>query len=221
MKQAALLLTGRYLSRDFSFYRSLCRGKYKIAVDGGVKFFEGSNSKPDMIIGDFDSTRSSPGRLRKKYPKAEIVVYPKDKDRTDCHLAIDLCLERGMRQIDIVQPNLGELDHLLGNLMLLDRINSRANDKRGRGSVEARLIGPKYEVSLIDNRSVRISDRVGWGLSIIPLSKRIKMSVRNLKFPASELAISRGDSRPLRNLVTKKSTEIKIEGQAFMILLKP
>lgn len=218
MKQAVLFVDGRYLSRDFPLYRSLCRGKFKIAVDGGVRFFEGSRLKPDLIIGDFDSSRTSPERLADKYPKAEIITYPKDKDKTDCHLALDECLGRGTRKIDIVQPSLGELDHLLGNLMLLDHINSRAKKNR---PVEARLIGPKYEACLIDNRSVRVTDRVGWGLSIISLSKRIKLSARGVKFPASGLVIRRGDSRPLRNLVTKRSAQVRIEGQAFMILLKP
>ena len=217
MKQAILFLNGRYSNRDLPFFHSLCRGRFKVAVDGGVKFFIKSKSTPDMIIGDFDSTRLSPDSLRQKYPGAELFEYPKDKDQTDCHLALDECLKRGIRKIDMVQPSLGELDHLLGNLMLLANVEKRAEPN---SPVQVRLIGSKYEASLIDNRSVRIADRIGWRLSIIPLSKKIKMTGRGLEYPASELVITRGDSRPLRNRVTSKLARISVEGQAFMILLR-
>ena len=217
-KKAVLFLNGKYSTRDFPLYQSLCRGKLKIAVDGGVSYFNKSKSKPDMIIGDFDSSRISPDKLRTKYPKAEILTYPVEKDKTDIHLAIDICLERGVSKIDIVQPSLGELDHLLGNLMLLTKFKTKPGEKN---PVVARLIGPTYEASLLDNRSLRVIDKKGWGLSIIPLSKRIKLSSRGLQYPASEIVVRQGESRSLRNLVTMESAQVTVEGQAFMIVLKP
>jgi thiamine pyrophosphokinase len=214
MKRAALFLTGRYRPADIPLYKKLCRAAYKIAVDGGVRFFTQSGQKPDLVIGDFDSSTLSAATLKRRFPKAEIVEHPPLKDRTDCHLAVDLCLERKIRQIDIIQPSKGELDHLLGNLMLLEYI--RREDIQCKG----RLIGPNYEASLIGDEKIRINGCKGWGLSVVPLSKSIRLTSRGVAYPTDRLTVKRGDSRALRNELVANRATVAVEGEAYLIRLK-
>ena len=202
-------------------YKSLARGKTKVAVDGGVRFFINSKTKPDLVIGDFDSTSLSPAQISRKYPKAELIEYPTHKDRTDSQLALETVIDRGAKIIDIIQPSLGELDHLLGNLMLLELVNRKNRSESKRGLVEARLLGRNYEARLIEDQSIKITDRIGHRLSIIPLSKRARLSCSGVSYPVSGLTIRRGESRSLRNLVTNKTAEVTVRGTGFLILLKP
>ena len=92
-----------------------------VAVDGGVRFFLKYKTRPDILIGDFDSLP----RLSKKFLSGvEVIKHPVMKDKTDSHLAIDMILNRGAKDILIggaISTN--EIDHVLGNVFLLQLIN--------------------------------------------------------------------------------------------------
>lgn len=59
---------------------------YVIAADSGLEQTALLNIAPDCILGDFDSLQNH--ALLKKYPKADIRVFPRDKDFTDTELAM-------------------------------------------------------------------------------------------------------------------------------------
>ncbi|MFQ5454427.1 MAG: thiamine diphosphokinase, partial [Candidatus Zixiibacteriota bacterium] len=58
MNDFIIFLNGQYKTTELSFYKKLCRGKIKIAADGGLNFFKKSKTKPHILIGDLDSTKN-------------------------------------------------------------------------------------------------------------------------------------------------------------------
>jgi thiamine pyrophosphokinase len=210
MKDCVLFLHGTYRAADLPFYRKLCTGKFRVAVDGGYVFFKKTGLRPDLLIGDFDSLGRMPTNLP---PSTEVLTLPCDKDATDSEAALAYCLERKTHKVDIVQPSIGELDHLLGNLMLLTRVGKT---RKTRSKPKLRLINPSTEVRLIDSEGWTFSGAKGDTLSIVPLSKRVILSCRGTEYDVENLIVRRGETTGLRNRILTVRARIDIQGQAFV-----
>ena len=210
MKDYILFLNGNYKKKDLSFYKKLCSGKIRIAVDRGYKFFQKTKTFPDILLGDFDSLGSIP----KKLPlKTILLEYPEMKNLTDGHIALEYCLQQRAKNIDIVQPDVGEIDHFLGNFFLLALKEITAIKLY---YPKVRIISPDYEVRLVYNDTTKFNNCQNDMISIIPLSSKIIMSCKGMTYDADDLIVKQGDSRSLRNQIKSKKTVIKIQGRALV-----
>ena len=89
-----------------------------IAADRGLELTERLGILPDLIVGDFDSVSDTV--LRKYRDKSiPIKTFPKEKDKTDTQLAIEMSLEYHPDRLDIVGATGSRCDHMLANLYLL------------------------------------------------------------------------------------------------------
>lgn len=210
MRKAILFLAGRYHARDLPFYRKLARDCFKVAVDGGYRFFERSSLIADLLIGDFDSLKRLPRQLS---PRTRVARFPVDKDKTDTELALDYCLDHGISKIDLVQPSLGDPDHFLANLFLLTRASRRSQI----GTPQLRLVGPDYEALLLSDSRVSFRRARGSVVSVIPVSASIKLTCRGTAFDVTRAKIARGQTRSTRNRITAATSWFDITGKAFVI----
>ncbi|MCD8006263.1 MAG: thiamine diphosphokinase [Oscillospiraceae bacterium] len=89
-------------------------GDFVIAADGGMKFLDSLGIKPDLIIGDFDSS--------KEPTDGEIIKLPVEKDDTDSVFAVRYSLEHGYKEVHIYGGTGGRLDHTIANIQILSYI---------------------------------------------------------------------------------------------------
>lgn len=211
MKDCVLFLHGSYYRRHVEFYCRLCRGKYLVAVDGGYRFFRKAGLVPDLLIGDMDSLGKVPADLS---PRTRVVKFPSRKDKTDAQLALEYCLKAGAHAVDMVSPGVGEIDHFLGNLMLLD-VGRRFRKRRPPPRV--RLVAVRWEAVLVDDDVRTFVDCVGDMVSVIPVSSTIRLSCRGTEYAAGDVVIRRGDSRGLRNRIMKGRAVFRIKGKALIV----
>src|SRR5512135_2029316 len=68
------------------------------AADGGTRHALALGLLPSIVIGDMDSL-SPEDRIRLNAGGAEIRQYPRNKDKTDLELALDLAVEEGRDEI--------------------------------------------------------------------------------------------------------------------------
>lgn len=88
-----------------------------IAADGGLDTLVRLGERPDIIIGDFDSTSR---------PDSDCIVLPHVKDDTDTLAAIRVGLERGCREFHIWGGTGGSrADHTAANLQCLVMLSKR------------------------------------------------------------------------------------------------
>jgi len=210
MKEYILFLQGTYKKGEFDYYRQLALSKIKIAVDGGYVFFKNTGITPDLIIGDMDSIRNFPKNLPET---VKIIRFPQNKDKTDSHLAIEYCIAERADVIDIVMPTIGEIDHWLGNVMLITANNILKWVQNG-GKI--RFINYDYELFLVKYENIIFCDNVDDLVSVIPFSKKIVLSCSGTAYPVKNLKISRGHSLPLRNRITAKKAVFTIDGEALV-----
>lgn len=84
-----------------------------IAADGGFDYLMDLGLQADVVLGDFDSIRSS------RHLPPDSIRYPKEKDDTDMMLAAQLGLENGYSEFAIYGGLGGRLDHTLANIQVL------------------------------------------------------------------------------------------------------
>ena len=90
-----------------------------IAADGGYLNASKIGLTPDIIIGDFDSSKSP------CTSKAEIISLPKEKDLTDTEAALELAIEREFDEVVIIGGLGRRFDHTLANLGILAKYYER------------------------------------------------------------------------------------------------
>jgi thiamine pyrophosphokinase len=214
-KKYILFLNNRYRSRDDDFYLSMLNDSTTVAVDGGIRFFVRNDIKPDVLIGDFDSLP----KLDKDYLGGiEIIEYPEKKDKTDSQLAVEMAIERDAGLIDICGAvRSSEIDHILGNIFLLDLINKYNN--RNKKKVRGRIIEPSQEIYLVSNGKIKVEGEIGDFLSIVPVSKKIWVDFTGLEYEPPEKWIKFGETLPLRNRLARENVSLIIKGKAVVILL--
>ncbi len=211
MKRFVIFLPGTYRRAHLEFYRGLCRKARLVAVDGGCRFFRAVGMTPDVIIGDIDSVSSIPSQF---HEKSQLLIYPRDKNKTDLQLALEYCVSEKSRAVDIVSPGVGEVDHFLGNVMLLglfDKLSGVSTKPK------IRIVSADYEILWVHDSRRSFSDCVGDRLSVIPMSATIRLTCRGTEFTADRIRIAQGHSRGLRNQITAQRASVGIEGKALVV----
>jgi len=211
MKRFVIFLPGPYRRTRIGYFKKLCRSARTVAVDGGCRFFMAADFVPDIIIGDLDSIRSIPRRFK---AQSLLLTHSPDKDKSDLHLALEYAMGEKARAVDIVSPVIDEVDHFLGNVMLLELI-----DRMATSAVmpKVRIVAPDYEILWVHDSSRSFSDCAGDRLSVIPMSAAIKLTCRGTEYPAERIRIGRGHSRGLRNRIIRGRASVTIEGKALLV----
>lgn len=113
-KRAAMIFLAGSLLNEANLRRLIGEGDFDFyAADGGLRFAQRLELPLRKILGDFDSAEQP------ALPK--VTVYPCEKDQTDSALALDTALRDGYREIWLIAPFGGRLDHSVANLSLLER----------------------------------------------------------------------------------------------------
>lgn len=126
---------------------------YVICVDGGSHHLAGLGVRPDVIVGDLDS---SEGPL----PDVPVIKYKPEKDDTDTVLAVKHGLEQGMRDFLLLGGLKGRLDHTFANLCVLRLIV--------RSGAKGYIMDGDNEACYFENSSRTFKCRMGWYLSVFP-----------------------------------------------------
>lgn len=210
-----VFVRGSYRTTHLQYYLKMCRGRTKIAVNGGLRFFLKTHTLPDLLIGDLDSLRKVPKNLS---PGVEILTFPARKDKTDLQLAFEYCLNEQARSIDIVAPTLGQPDHFLGNLMLINLLDQ---PKHTKSSPRVRFVNVRYEIIFMHDGSEAFSDCRGDIVSLIPLTRHIVLTSQGTEYDVRRAVIQPGDTRGLRNRIALRQATFEITGKALLIHQPP
>ena len=114
MRDYVVFVHGQYRSEHLAFYRRLCRGRVRVAVDGGLRFFLRIGRRPDVLIGDLDSI-STEARTR----FADRLIHLPSQNSSDLEKALVWVAEQGGKQVTVLGLTGRRDDHALGNLILL------------------------------------------------------------------------------------------------------
>ena len=137
------------------------------AADGGYLLADKLGVPLQRILGDFDTVDP---------PKAgNVYRYPAEKDQTDSALALDHAIEDNYRDIWMIAPFGGRLDHTIANLALLEAAAEKGAElKLYDGENLAFLLGEGMHV--FSGARYRYISFFSWGGKAL-------VSLRDFKYP--------------------------------------
>jgi thiamine pyrophosphokinase len=180
-----------------------------IAADRGGAYLTKLAVLPTVLIGDFDSMPSE--TLRSMVAAGvEVKTFAATKDYTDLELAVDLALERGATQINVLGGLGGRIDHTLGNMGLLLKALER--------DVEAHLLDPGHDIIVIKDRKT-LTKRTGWAVSLVPLSlKASGITTTGLVYKLDKADLFFQSTRGIHNEFMAEKATIELKQGILMVI---
>ena len=182
----------------------LRQASFVIACDRGWKYAEQLGVKPDLIVGDFDSSLP---------PKTDTAVafLPTRKDDTDTMYAVRTALDKGYRKIAIACAFGGRLDHTVANLQSAAYVVSH-------GGI-CRLIGENTEAFACTATSAIFPRREGWSLSVFALSDACTgVTIKGTKFECEGVILTNAFPLGVSNVWESERAVITVESGILMVI---
>ena len=129
-----LIITG-VPEDDIYYYKNYIDGRFIIGADSGYQKCVKLNIKPNLIIGDFDSST-------KPDTDIETIVLPVRKDDTDTLSAVKEAIKRGYNDIIILGGIGNRFDHTYNNVLVLNFCFDR--------NIKAVLINKHNKIEIIE-----------------------------------------------------------------------
>ncbi|MBC7319127.1 thiamine diphosphokinase [bacterium] len=183
-----------------------------ICVDGGTNYAYELGIIPNMTIGDMDSVESS---LLKYYKELDVPFkeYPRDKDKTDFHLALEELERFGIKEVLIFGIVGTRLDHTLSALGVIRRFV-----RENRIRLIKISLGIKSD-GYIFNRRVKIQGKPGEIISLIPMTDKVEgVTTHNLRYKLDKADIYLEDSLTVSNEIEKSPCSVEIEGGVMLVI---
>ena len=204
MKRVLILANGEAPSRElFNFHYRHC--KFFVCADGGANTAANFNTKPDVIIGDLDSTRYATFR---KFSTSQIFRIP-EQNSTDLEKALHFCIQLGFADITVLGATGGRLDHALVNLSAIAKFSDRASifayDNQGKFQV----VKKKCIIQL----------PIGTTLSLLPLTKCSGITTTGLKWNLRNESLQLGIRESLSNVTTKKNIIVQVKSGILVMMI--
>ena len=162
---------------------------YFIGIDGGSLELIARNIKPDVSIGDFDSTKDLQLIKENSY---DTLFFPKQKDETDLELALkflDTLKGSDNLEIDIYDATGARLDHELNNYLLMAKYDK----------YKIRILDKNNDVRYIKaGNSQKINPKNLKYFSICALDKSV-ISIKNALYELDKKEINRSDTYAVSN----------------------
>lgn len=178
---------------------------FVIAADSGLDRCALAGITPDLVVGDFDSARSSvPDNI-------ERVTVPSEKDDTDTFLAASIAAERGYNELRFFCALGGRVSHSLANVQLLRDL------KRKR--VRAALFGERCVMFLLENESLEIPRFHGY-LSLFALDETAVVSESGVKYPLARHTLSNVFPLGVSNEITAEQALITVHSGLCAVVLE-
>lgn len=187
MMKTCLIVTGGTIQLDFagSFLKNHAFDLI-VAVDGGLEALEPLGLVPDAVVGDFDTVNPVVYQAYHQLQGVKWEVHKPEKNETDTELAIDTALRMGAEAITILGGTGGRIDHLLGNIHLLDTCLNKG--------VDACILDAQNKLYLLkEGKTFHRHDTWGTYVSFIPLTEQVTgITLTGFKYPLYKKSIEIG-----------------------------
>lgn len=193
---------------DIDFLKeNICKDSYIICADSGYRNCLKAGFVPNLIIGDFDSSK-------KPDINCEIITLEVEKAFTDSFHCVTEAIDRGFNDIKIFCGIGSRMDHTYSNILSLDYCQ-----KHG---VKCSVVNRKNRISLIQNKGIINKDYDNFSLFAF-LSDCKSVKIKGAYYTAGfygkdSLDINQSDQFAQSNFVSEEYAEITLESGTLMLI---
>ena len=181
---------------------------YIICADAGYEKALAAGLRPDLVIGDFDSTKIiAPDGARTAF-----IRHPIQKDESDTFLCVKHAVDQGFRDIIIAGGLGGRLDHTVSNLQTLARFA-----EKGRTIA---LTDAKNTAAVLTDSSVTIPKKEGLCLSLFSLSDvSAGVTTEGLRYPLRNATLTNTYPIGLSNEFSAEEARVEVRSGKLLVVL--
>lgn len=187
-----------------------------IAADSGIVQLEilnqnGFKFSPDILLGDMDSFDRD--TAEDKFPDAEFMKFPPEKDYTDTQLALEIAISKGYKNINIIGGTGNRADHYLANLALVRKYSMDGIDLTISDGSNRITYCTSGKISL--NKDSRFKY-----FSLLPdMDNLYGVTISGAKYPLDNATVDRDLPVSVSNEIINNTCEIEVtKGNFFFIL---
>ena len=200
------IIVGGAAIQDYANVRNyLKESDYYIFCDSGLAHMESLGVKPDLIVGDFDSSENP-------NMDVETIVLPCEKDDTDTFFAAKEGLRMGFRELLLLGVVGARLDHTLGNVSIL--LYLQENGAKGV------IVDDYSEMEVLSDEPVSIEDHWSYFSLLCLTGKAEGVTVENAKYPLQDAVITSTYAYGVSNEVLPGKTAAVSVKQGTLLLIK-
>ncbi|CAN5137862.1 thiamine diphosphokinase [soil metagenome] len=183
-----------------------------IAADGGATSLDRLGRRPDVLVGDLDSTDAElVARLEEAGTRVE--RHPIDKEASDTELALRAAIASSATEIVVLGAIGGErLDHELANVLLLADPALVGRD--------IRLVHGRSTLRVVrDGEGRELVGRIGDVVTLLPLGSDVTgVTTDGLRWPLDRATLRMGRSRGLSNEIVVAAASVQVEHGALLVV---
>ena len=209
---SVLIITGGRIDESF-LLELLRREQFSmiIAADHGLLAVDKLGITPNYIVGDFDSV---PEEILNKYRESStpIDTFPREKDRTDTQIAIELALRYDVTSIMLVGATGSRLDHTMANIHLL-LLPLQLNI--------AACIIDEYNKIYLKTESFRIvrQEQHGEYVSLLPFGDEVYgLTLSGFRYPLDRIVLTAGSSLGISNEIINEIAEVEFSKGTLLVI---
>lgn len=207
---AWVLVGGRVVPHaEIARVRRLLPPELVVAADGGIVHSTVLGVRPDLWVGDFDS--SDPHDP--EWAGIERSEFPRDKDELDAELALHAALQRGARRFVVWGAFGGRFDHTLALAAL-------AIEWTGRGTPVLLHSGDESAVAVLGGAALELAVEVGQTLSLLALNTFEDVHLDGVRWPLHGARITPGTVRTMSNIATAPRVRFRASQGAGLVVLQ-
>lgn len=150
----------------------------------------------DFISGDFDSHIGSDENV---YQDKFILTL--DQDKTDFHKALEIILEKGFHDVDVLGGSGGEQDHFLGNITVAYHFKDQLNIKFYDAFSEYYFVPKNFTLKNVKNKMI----------SLYPFPSVENITTKGLNWPLTNGSLSIISRIGTRNFAVEDEVSIQYE----------
>lgn len=171
--------------------------------------------KLDFISGDFDSHLEIPRFAQKSEgfgvanDNFEIIETP-DQNKTDFHKALEIIIEKGVKNVDVFGGSGSEQDHFLGNLSVAFFFKEKLNLKFFDEFSSYYFIPKKFSICDIKGKMI--------SLFPFPFAKNIR--TKGLKWEWNNEDLIFGENLGIRNIAEDNEVSIQYEDGGLLVFVE-
>lgn len=189
---------------DTGFLRShIDRNSFIIAADSGYIHCLKAGIKPNLIIGDFDSSPVPDTDI-------EIMKLPAEKDDTDTFFCVKEAIRLGYNCIEMFCAAGNRVDHTYSNILCLEYCRQH--------NVQAEMINSRNKIFLIDNSAV-LNNKEYKYFSLFALFDTVYgLNIINARYELSDYNLTPDCHLTQSNTFIGKEVKINLKKGILMII---
>ncbi|MBQ8603859.1 MAG: thiamine diphosphokinase [Oscillospiraceae bacterium] len=192
---------------DFPLENYIRDTDFVICADRGWQNAVAHGIKPDMIVGDFDSSPQP------ENAGADITVLPVVKDDTDTYYVARYAVEHGFTDV-LLRGVIGgrRFEHTIANIQTLLYL--------ARNRVNATAITAYSQIMVIENGSISLPDMGDKFFSLFSLGDRAEgVSIKGAKYPLDNYTLNNFYPIGVSNEFIGETVEISVEKGSLLLII--